>query len=113
VTNEKKYNPVTPKIVDELKAIVGEKYVIYGDEEKLEPYSHDEVPGDEYAHMPEVVVRPRTAEEIAAIMKLANREMIPVTPRGAGSGLSGGAVPIYSGVVFSVDRMNKILELDH
>jgi glycolate oxidase len=59
-----------------------------------------------------VVVRPRTAEEIAAIMKLANREMIAVTPRGAGSGLSGGAVPIYGGIVIAVDRMNKILELD-
>lgn len=109
---EKKYNPVTPKIVDELKQIVGPKHVIYGDEEKLQPYSHDEVPGAEYAHMPEVVVRPRTTEEIAAIMKLANREMIPVTPRGAGSGLSGGAVPIYGGIVMLFDRMNQILELD-
>lgn len=109
---KKKYNPVTPKITDKLRAIVGAKYVIYGDKEKLESYSHDEVPGKEYAHMPEVVVRPRAAEEIAAIMKLANREMIPVTPRGAGSGLSGGAVPIYGGIVIAVDRMNKILELD-
>ncbi len=110
--SEKKYNPVTPKIVDELKRIVGSRYVIYGDEEKLQPYSHDEVPGAEYAHMPEVVVRPASAEEIGAIMKLANRKMIPVTPRGAGSGLSGGAVPIYGGIVVLFDRMNKILELD-
>jgi glycolate oxidase len=112
VKDKKKYNPVGPRIVDKLRAIVGTKYVIYGDEEKLEPYSHDEVPGKEYAHMPEVVVRPRTAEEIAAIMKLANREMIAVTPRGAGSGLSGGAVPIHDGIVIAMDRMNKILELD-
>jgi len=112
VTSEKKYNPVTPKIVDELKQIVGARYVIYGDEEKLQPYSHDEVPGAEYAHTPEAVVRPATAEEIGAIMKLANRKMIPVTPRGAGSGLSGGAVPIYGGIVLAVGRMNKILELD-
>jgi len=112
VTSEKKYNPVTPKIVDELKQIVGARYVIYGDEEKLQPYSHDEVPGAEYAHMPEVVVRPATAEEIGAIMKLANRKMIPVTPRGAGSGLSGGAVPVCGGIVVLFDRMNKILELD-
>jgi len=112
VTSEKKYNPVTPKIVDELKQIVGTRYVIYGDEEKLQPYSHDEVPGAEYAHMPEAVVRPATAEEIGAIMKLANRKMIPVTPRGAGSGLSGGAVPVCGGIVVLFDRMNKILELD-
>ena len=43
------YNPVTPKITAKLKAIVGKKYVIYDDEEKLEPYSHDEIPGTEYA----------------------------------------------------------------
>ncbi len=110
--DKKKYNPVTPRIVDELRTIVGAKYVIYEDKEKLEPYSHDEIPGKEYAHIPEAVVRPRTAEEIAAIMKLANRKKIAVTPRGAGSGLSGGAVPIYGGIVIAMDRMNKILELD-
>jgi glycolate oxidase subunit GlcD len=108
----KEYNKVTAKIADELKKIVGEKFVIYDDDEKLEPYSHDEIPGSDYRAMPEVVVRPRTAEEIAQIMKLANREMIPVTPRGAGSGLSGGAVPVYGGIVVLVDRMNKILEID-
>ncbi len=112
MTDDKKYNPVTPKIVDELNQIVGGKYVIFDDAEKLEPYSHDETPGIEYAHMPEVVVRPENAAQVAAIMKLANREMIPVTPRGAGSGLSGGAVPIYGGIVIFVDRMNKIIELD-
>jgi glycolate oxidase len=58
------------------------------------------------------VVRPISAEEIAAIMKLANREKIPVTPRGAGSGLSGGAVPIHGGIVLLMDRMNRILEID-
>lgn len=110
--SKKKYNPVTPKIVDKLRAIAGAKYVVYEDREKLEAYSHDEIPGKEYAHMPEAVVRPKAAKEIAAIMKLANQEMIPVTPRGAGSGLSGGAVPICGGIVIAMDRMNKILELD-
>lgn len=112
MTDKKKYNLVTPKIADQLRAIVGDKYVIFDDTEKLEPYSHDETPGAEYAHMPEVVVRPETTEQIAAIMKLANQEMLAVTPRGAGSGLSGGAVPIYGGIVVFVDRMNKIIELD-
>ena len=109
---ELSYNPVTPRIADELRKIVGKRYVIYDDAEKLEPYSHDEVPDPAYAHMPECVARPRTAEEIAAIMKLANRRRIPVTPRGAGSGLSGGAVPIYGGIVLLTDRMNQILEVD-
>jgi len=107
-----RYNRVTPKIVEELKRIVGERYVVFGDPEKLEPYSHDEVAEKEYAHMPEAVVRPVSAEGIAAVMKLANREKIPVTPRGAGSGLSGGAVPIHGGIVLLMDRMNRILEID-
>jgi glycolate oxidase len=106
------YHPVTPAIVDELKAIVGNKYVIYGDAEKLEPYSHDEVAEAQYAHMPECVVRPDGAQQIAEIMKLANRERIPVTPRGAGSGLSGGAVPVMGGIVLPVDRMNRVVDYD-
>ena len=107
-----KYNPVTPAIVDQLRRIVGERYVMFGDADALEPFSHDEIPDRHYAHMPEAVVRPRSAEEIAAILKLANREMVPVTPRGAGSGLSGGAVPISGGIVLLVDRMNSIIEVD-
>jgi len=106
------YNPVTPAIVEELKKIVGEKYVVFGDADKLQPYSHDEVPDDSYARMPEAMVRPGSRHEIVEIMKLANREMIPVTPRGAGSGLSGGAVPVFGGVVMLIDRMNRILEVD-
>ena len=86
--------------------------MIFGDDEKLQPYSHDEVAEEHYAHMPEAVVRPGSAEQIAEIMKLANRERIAVTPRGAGSGLSGGAVPIYGGIVLLTDRMNRILEID-
>lgn len=110
--HEHQYNPVTAEIVRELIDIVSERYVIHGDPDKLEPYSHDEIPDPEYAHMPEAVVRPDSAEQIAAIMKLANREHIAVTPRGAGSGLSGGAVPLHGGIVLLVDRMNRILEVD-
>jgi glycolate oxidase len=110
--NETLYKKVTPAIADELASIVGEKYVIYNDAESLEAFSHDEIPGTKYRHMPEAVVRPQTAQEISGIMKLANREKIPVTPRGAGSGLSGGAVPARGGIVVFVDRMNKILEID-
>ena len=98
--------------IEELQRIVGERYVVYGDAEQLEAYGHDEVADTHYAHRPDVVVKPETPEEIAAIMKLANRERIPVTPRGAGSGLSGGAVPIYGGIVLSIERMNKVIELD-
>lgn len=106
------YRPVTPAIVAELAAIVGAGNVIYNDVERLADYGHDEVAGEEYAHLPEVVVKPISAAEISAIMKLANRERIPVTPRGAGSGLSGGAVPVYGGILLSTERMNRILEID-
>ncbi len=110
--SQNRYNPVTERVVGELAKIVGDKYVIYGDAEKLEAYSHDEIAEAKYAHMPEVAVKPTNAEEISAIMKLANREKIPVTPRGAGSGLSGGAVPVHGGIVLLFDRMNKILDVD-
>ena len=106
------YNPVTPAIADELKNIVGQQHVIYDDADRLQPYSHDELPDDSYARMPEAMVRPGSTDEIVAIMKLANREMIPVTPRGAGSGLSGGAVPVHGGIVMLIDRMNRVLEVD-
>jgi len=105
------YNKIDQDILKRLRDIIGEQFVIT-DEEKMEPYSHDEVAEEEYAHMPDVVVKPRTAEEIAEIVKLANEKLIPVTPRGAGSGLSCGAIPIYGGILLSVERMNKILEID-
>ncbi|MBP2073353.1 FAD-binding oxidoreductase [Thermoanaerobacterium butyriciformans] len=106
------YNKVTPEIVDELIEIVGNKNVIYNNFDAMEAYSHDEVAEKSYAHMPDVVVKPSSAEEISKIMKLANKYKIPVTPRGAGSGLSGGAVPVEGGIVLSVEKMNKILEID-
>lgn len=106
-----KYNKITREIIDELIEIIGRKNVI-SDQEKMEAYSHDETPAEQYASMPEVVVTPTTAEQIAAIVKLANRKLIPITPRGAGSGLSGGAIPVFGGIVLSVEKMNKILEID-
>jgi len=107
-----RYSSVTENTVRKLREICGEYSVIYNDEEKLEPYSRDEVAEDEYFSMPEAVVKPSSAEEISRIMKLANSENIPVTPRGAGSGLSGGAIPVHGGIVLSLEKMNRILEVD-
>ena len=109
--NASDYCPVNPRILGELKTICGDAYVHADDESILEKYSRDKVPG-KYGHMPEVVVLPKTAREIIDIVKLANREMIPITPRTAGSGLSGGAVPIFGGILLSVERMNMIIEVD-
>jgi glycolate oxidase len=105
------YKPVTPEILGWLREIVGDKNV-HVDEEKVEAYSHDETNADEYGHMPEVVVTPTTPEQISDIVKLANRELVPITPRGAGSGLSGGAIPTFGGILLSVEKMNKVIELD-
>lgn len=107
-----KYNRVTEEILNKLIEIVGSKNVLT-DKEKIETYSHDETPKEQYACMPEVVVIPKTAEEIAEIVKIANKKLIPITPRGAGSGLSGGAIPVFGGIVISLEKMNKVLEIDY
>ncbi|MBN1658511.1 MAG: FAD-binding protein [Anaerolineae bacterium] len=106
------FGEVNEGVVEALREIVGAGNVIWGDVERMAGYAHDEVAGEEYAHLPDVVVKPGSAEEIAEIMRLANREVIPVTPRGAGSGLSGGAVPVHGGMVLSFERMNRIVEID-
>jgi glycolate oxidase len=91
---------------------VGQKNVIYGQPDRMLAYGHDEVAGEEHAHLPEVVVKPDGAAEISAILRLANEARVPVTPRGAGSGLSGGAVPVYGGILLSLERMDRIVEID-
>jgi len=104
-----KYAKVDLDIVRQLKAIVGEQYV-FVDEESLSKYAHDET---ENLHFPpEVVVKPRTTEEISRIMKLCNDAIIPVTPRGAGTGLAGAALADKGGVLLSTERLNSILKID-
>lgn len=100
---------LTTHHVEAFKEIVGELFV-FVDEESLNNYAHDETENLHY--LPEVVLKPRTAEEISAILKICNKEKIPVTPRGAGTGLSGGALPHLGGVLLSTERMNTILEID-
>jgi glycolate oxidase len=109
----KEYNKVTPKTVEKIKKILkNENLVIYQDEENLKSYSNDESGGEYYAHMPDLVVKPETKEQISEIVKLCNEEHIPITPRGAGSGLAGANIPIYGGIVISLERMNNIIEID-
>jgi glycolate oxidase len=103
------YRKVDADIIEALRQIVGENNVLVGAEE-MEPYTHDEVVG--LRADPEVVVRVRSAEQVAEIFKLAQQERVPVTPRGAGYGLSGGAVPVHGGIVLSLEKMNRILEID-
>lgn len=97
------------ELINQLRAILGPSYVIT-EESVMLAYSHDET--EELSYLPTVVVKPRTAEEISRVMKLCNEHRIPVTPRGAGTGLSGGALPHLGGVLISTERMNSILEID-
>jgi glycolate oxidase len=103
------YGKVTESIVRELSEIVGEDDVLAG-AEAMEPYTHDETVG--LRAEPEAVVRVRSKDQVVAIFHLAQRERIPVTPRGAGFGLSGGAVATQGGIVLSLEKMNRILEID-
>ena len=106
-----KYTPLSTDILAALKAIVGEKNLIT-DADRLQPYSHDEVANPAYHHMPEALALPESTEQAAAIVKLANERRFPIIPRGAGTGLACGAVPIYGGLVVSLEKMNRILEIN-
>lgn len=100
---------ITTEILAQIKSIVGAEYV-FTDEESFEKYGRDET--EKLHYRPAVVVKPRKAEEISALMQLANKHLIPVTPRGAGTGLTGGALPHLGGLVIAMERFNSILEID-
>jgi glycolate oxidase len=89
--------------------IVGSEY-IFTDADSIEKYGKDETEQLHYA--PQVIVKPRQASEIAQLLKVCNEHLIPVTPRGAGTGLTGGALPHLGGLVISMERFNTILEID-
>ncbi|MFN6964729.1 MAG: FAD-binding oxidoreductase [Pyrinomonadaceae bacterium] len=101
-------NASNPEVLDKLRAIVGGENVVV-DPEKVEPYGADAV---KEKFPPEAVVFPETTAEVAAILKLANEYLFPVTARGGGVGYTGGAVPVDGGIVIGTDRMKKIIELN-
>lgn len=105
------FNALTDKVIRELEKIAGEKNVIR-DPEKIIDYGHDEFSLSDIARKPDVVVKPRSTEEVSRICRLANEEKIPVTPRGGATGLCGGCVPSSGGIVLSLERMNRIIEVD-
>jgi glycolate oxidase len=103
------FTEVSNAIINQFEAIVGVENVII-DVEKRYAYAHDET--EDYSFLPDVVLKPGSPGEISQIMKLCNERSIPVTPRGGGTGLSGGALPVEKGVVISMERFNKILNID-
>ncbi len=100
---------ISPAIIQKLAEISGVSYV-FTDEATLLHYGHDET--EDYVFPPGVVVKPGSAQEISEILKLANEHKIPVTPIGAQTGLSGGALCIYEGIGLSMERFDKIIEID-
>lgn len=107
------FSKVTSQTVEDLTAIFGVSGVS-ADAEKVEAYSRDEVAPHllDKKYTADAVCFAENTEQISALMKYACLHRIPVTPRGAGTGLSGGAVPAYRGIELSLERMNRILELD-
>jgi glycolate oxidase len=103
------YQTITEEIKNLFIGICG-KDNVFSDEESLNNYSHDQT--EDLKFIPEIVIKPETPEQISEILKVCNNYRIPVTPRGAGTGLSGGALALFGGVVLSTERLNKIIEID-
>ncbi len=100
---------MTSQHINELTQIVGENF-IFTDIETRQNYGHDET--EDYNFPPNVVVKPANTVEVSEIMKIAFQNEIPVVPIGGRTGLSGGALSIHGGIGLSMERFNKILEID-
>ena len=107
------YERMTPskkaEVVQELSALLGNRYVLHSPYD-LMLYEYD---ASIDRSVPDIVVLPASTEYVASIVKIAARHHVPVVPRGAGTGLSGGAIPIYGGIIIVFTRMNRILEIDY
>ena len=100
---------LNPEILSELEKIVGPSY-LFTDEATRKLYGHDET--EDLNFPPQVVVKPANTEEVAQILKISNTYKIPTVPIGARTGLSGGALSIFGGIGISMERFNKIIEID-
>jgi glycolate oxidase len=99
---------LSEQIINELKSIVGKDNVFTSKADRI-CYSYD---ATQQSFLPDVVVHPGSTDEISRLMKLANRELIPFFPRGAGSGFTGGSLPTRGGIVMCTERMDRILLID-
>ncbi|MHA1341496.1 MAG: FAD-linked oxidase C-terminal domain-containing protein [Promethearchaeota archaeon] len=105
-----KYNKISKEIISKIIDIVGKEFVFL-DIEDIYPYSMD---GTLFTGktIPDLVVQPHNTQEVSEILKIANENMIPVTPRGSGTSLAGNPLPIYGGIVLDLTLMNKIEKID-
>ena len=101
--------PLPSELLDALRAIAGADYV-RTDEAALTAYSADALKRG--AHAPDAVVLPEGADQVSAVVRLCCAHRVPFVPRGGGTGFTGGSVPVRGGVVISLERMNRILEID-
>src|SRR5690606_2750118 len=103
------FNKITAEVLAQINRITGNARTI-NEGEDLDRFSRDET--EDVRFDPEVVALPESAEEVSALVKLCAEHHIAVTPRGAGTGLSGGALPVYGGLVIAMERMNRLIEID-
>ena len=103
------YKKIDNHIISEFLSFLDEKQVITSENQKL-AYAQDKT--EDFVYMPELVLIPADTEEISKILKICNNHIIPVTVRSTGTGLSGGALPVKGGIVISMEKFNKILNID-
>ena len=105
----KSFTKINIQLIEEIKSLIPNCFILF-DEESLKKYSHDET--EDLVYYPELIVIPTLPEEIQILFRWCNQNYIPITPRGAGTGLSGGSLPIFGGVILSMEKFNKILKID-
>ncbi|WP_026898471.1 FAD-binding oxidoreductase [Daejeonella oryzae] len=103
------YNKITEEILEQFRNIAGIENVLI-EHDLLEKYAHDET--EDLHYYPEAVVKPANSEQVSLLLKLCNEHFIPVTPRGGGTGLSGAALPVHGGLLISMEKFNKIIDID-
>ncbi len=106
-----RFQHLRPEDLETLTQLLGPGGVVSLPEQLIN-YTHDEFIKEDEAHLPEVVVKPENTEQVSAILRLAHDRGIPVTPRGGGTGLCGGCVPLFGGIVLSLEKMNRAVEVD-
>lgn len=104
-----KFTKITTEILAEIELAIG-KANVFVDDESLANYAHDET--EDLKYYPEVVVKPLDTASVAALLKICNKYGVPVTPRGGGTGLSGAALPIFGGVLLSMEKFKAIIDID-
>ncbi|PUZ27416.1 glycolate oxidase [Chitinophaga costaii] len=103
------FSTVNDAHLEAFRALLGEAFVLT-DPDNLAHYAHDET--EDLHFLPSVVLKPNTTEQVSRIMEWCTQYHLPVTPRGGGTGLSGGALPQYGGVLLSMERFNRIIHID-